>query len=139
MICNVLNTLDFDKFQKLIKDSLNNREKMLVMNRKRNVVAIPDIKNIFIKSQNVSLSKGKSHFLLRDSQINRKRKHPEEEMKVDEDQYKKIEKLQTTIQSLENKIDKYKSQQEDLLNDREKLVKLYQEYIIDSNGEYKEQ
>ena len=94
-----------------------------------NVVVIPEIKNIFLKSQNVSFSKEKSHFLLWNSQINRKSKHPEEEMIVDEDQYKKIE----------NKIDKYKSQQEDLLNDREKLVKLYQEGIIDSDGEYKEQ
>ena len=85
------------------------------------------------------MSKGKSHFLLWDSQINRERKHPGEEIKVDEDQYKKIEKLQTTIQSLENKIDEYKSQQENLLNDRKKLIKLYQEDIIDSNGEYKEQ
>ena len=64
---------------------------MLVMKRKMNIVAIPEIKNIFLKSQNVSLSKGKSHFLLRDSQIYRKRKHPEKEMKADEDRYKKIE------------------------------------------------
>ena len=104
-----------------------------------NIVAIPEIKNIFLKSQNVSLSKGKSHFLLRDSQINRKRKHPEKEMKADEDRYKKIEKLQATIQSLENKIDEYKNLQEYLLNDREKLVIFIKRVIIDSDEEYKEQ
>ena len=46
-----------------------------------NVVAIPDIISIFSKSQNVSISKGKSHFLMRDYQVERKRKHPDEKWK----------------------------------------------------------
>ena len=59
---------------------------MLVIKLKINIVEIPEIKNIFLNSQNVSLSKLKFHFLLRDSHINRKRKHLKVKMKVDEDQ-----------------------------------------------------
>ena len=44
---------------------------MLVIKLKINIVEIPEIKNIFLNSQNVSLSKLKFHFLLRDSHINR--------------------------------------------------------------------
>ena len=137
-LCNLLNSLEHPKFQKLITDSLKDREKMLMLRKKMNVVAIPEIRNIFIKSQNVSLSKGKSHFLLRDSQVGRKRRHPEVEMKVDNDHFHKIEKLQATIESLESKLSEYQSIQEDLLIDRGKLVKLYQDGIVDSDGEYKQ-
>ena len=135
-LCNVLNTLEYDKFQKLIKDSLKEREKMIVMKRGMNVVAIPEILNIFAKSNSVSLSKGKSHFLMRDLKSGRKRKHPDEEMKGVDDNDKKIEKMKSTIKSLEDKIDEYERNQNDLLNDRGKLVKLYEEGVIDSDGEY---
>ena len=35
------------------------------------------------------------------------------------------------------KIDEYQRNQGELLRDREKLVKLYDEEVIDSDGEYK--
>ena len=41
---------------------------MIVMKSRLNVEAIPEIINIFAKSQNVSVSKGKSHFLMRGDQ-----------------------------------------------------------------------
>ena len=74
--------------------------------------------------------------MLRGSQVGRKRKHPEEEMKVGNDHFHKIEKLQITIESLESKVSEYQSIQEDLLIDRGKLVKLYQDGKVDSDGEY---
>ena len=137
-IWNVLNTIAHDKFQTLIKETLKDREKMIVMKSRLNVEAIPEIVNIFAKSQNVSVSKGKSHFLMRGDQGYWKRKHPDEEMKVDNDQLKIIEELSHKITSLEEKIDDYAKNEHELLLDREKLVKLYQEGVIDSDGEPKD-
>ena len=73
---NILNTITYDKFQKLIKDSL--KEKMIVMKSKMKVEEIPEIINIFAKSENVSVLKGKSHFLMREYQRDRKRKRSDE-------------------------------------------------------------
>ena len=122
----------------MIKDAWKDREKMIVMKSKMNVEAIPEIVNIFAKSQNVSVSKGKSPFLMRKDQIDRKRKHPDEEMKNDNDQLKKIEKLNHKVASLEEKIDAYARNEHELLLDREKLVKLYIEEAIDSDEELKD-
>ena len=134
---NILNTIAYDKFQKLIKDVLKDREKMIVMKSRMKVEAIPEITNIFAKSQNVSVSKGKSHFLMREIQRDRKRKHPDEESKEDNQQLKKIEELNLKIASLEQKIDEYDKREDDLLIDRGKLAKLYEEGVIDSDGELK--
>ena len=71
-----MNTLNYEGFQNLIKFSLKEREKMMVMKRKMNVVAIPEIIGIFAQSQSVSISKGKSHYLMRDARRDLKRKHP---------------------------------------------------------------
>ena len=104
-----------------------------------NVVAIPEIIRIFAKSQSVSISKGKSRYLMRDARRDLKRKHPEEEMKVDEKYDRNVEKLQSKILSLEEKINEYETNQNDLLNDRGKLVKLvklYEERVINNDGEY---
>ena len=135
-LCNVLSTLNYEGFQNLIKSSLKEREKTMVMKRKMNVVAIPEIIRIFAKSQSVSISKEKSHYLMRDARRDLKRKHPEEEMKVDEKYDRNVEKIQSKILSLEEKINEYETNQNDLLNDRGKLVKLYEEGVINSDGEY---
>ena len=73
---------------------------------------------------------------MRDYQVGRKRKHPDEEMKEDIDHSKKIDELKTTIRSLEFKIDEYEKTQGEHPTDRGKLVKLYEKGIIDSDGEH---
>ena len=102
-----------------------------------NVEAIPEIINIFANSQNVSISKGKSHFLMRDTKKFRKRKWPDEEMKMEDGRQKIIDDLSSKIAILKKKIDEYNQKEDELLSDRGKLVKLYEEGIIDSDGEAK--
>ena len=57
-------------------------------------------------------------------------------MKEDIVHSKKIDELKTTIRYLEFKIDEYEKIQDELLTDRGKLVKLYEEGVIDSDGEH---
>ena len=55
------------------------------MKSNMNVEAIPEIINIFANSQNVSILKGNSHLLVRDTKKFRKRKLSDEEMKMDDE------------------------------------------------------
>ena len=92
-------------------------------------------------SQNLKMYlflKENTHFLMRDCNVGIKCKNPDEEMKDNINYNKKIYELKTTIKSLEFKIDEYEKNQDELLADRGKLVKLYQEGDIDSDGEYVE-
>ena len=137
-IYNVLNSIEIKKFQKLNSEALKSREKFIVMKSRLNVAAILEIISILSKSQNVSVSKGKSHFLMRDCNVGIKCKNPDEEMKEDLNHSKKIDELKTTINALEFKIYEYEKNQDELLADRGKLVRLYKEGVIDSDGEYVE-
>ena len=130
-----MNILNYEGFQNLIKSLLKKRENDS-MKRKINVVAIPEIIGIFAKSQSVLISKGKSHYLMRDARRDLKLKNPEEEMKVDEKYDRNVEKLQSKILSLEEKINEYKTNQNDLVNDRGKLMRFYEERVINSDSEY---
>ena len=57
-------------------------------------------------------------------------------MNVDEEYDRNVEKLQPKFLSLEEKINEYETNQNDLQNDREKLAKLYEEGVINNDGEY---
>ena len=54
---------------------------------------------------------------MRDCELERKHKHPDEEMKDEVNQSAKANELQKTIKSLEFKIDEYEKRQDDLLSD----------------------
>ena len=62
---------------------------------------------------------------MRKDQIDRKKKHLNEEIKDDNDQLKKIEELNHKVAFLKEKIDVYKRNEHELLLDREKLAKIY--------------
>ena len=66
-----------------------------------------------------------------------KRKLPDEEMKMNDGRQKIIDDLSSKIAILEKKIDEYNQKEDELLSDRGKLVKLYEEGIIDSDGDAK--
>ena len=57
-------------------------------------------------------------------------------MKEDINYYKKLDKLKSTIKSFEFKIDEYEKSQDKILADWGKLVKFYEEGVIDSDGEH---
>ena len=64
-ICNVVNTLLHGKFKEFIANSMHACEKKLVQNKRLNVVVLAQFVKMFANSNNVSVSKRRTHFLLR--------------------------------------------------------------------------
>ena len=62
-LCNILNTLLRDKFADFVKEKIRDRVKHAVRQKSLNVKALPEFFDIFRKSNNISLQKGRSHFL----------------------------------------------------------------------------
>ena len=97
------------------------------------VDAIPEIVNIFSNSQNVSYMKGRTHFLMRKRDQIRERKYNDIEMDRKEEDIKAIEEYEKKIKELEDVIDQYDKRESGFLKDKEKLVILYQNGIIDND------
>ena len=134
-LCNVVNTIANKEFIKFIDKAMENRQKEMAMKMKLNLDAILEIVNIFSKSNNVSYMKGRIHFLMRSTNNARKRKYADIEMDNKEEETKEISKVNAKIKDLENEIDEYKRREELFLKDKEKLMILYQEGYINSDGE----
>ena len=134
-IGNIVNTLLQDKFKEFIINSIRAREKKLISNKWLNISALPQFIKMFADSKNVSVSRGRTHFLLREHNIKRKAFEMETDDRMLELAQDKIEQLELKIAKQQDKIDEHERLEESLLKDKEKLVKLYQEGYIDSDGE----
>ena len=114
------------------------RVKHVVNRKKLNVMALPEFIDIIQKSNSISVQKGRSHFLIKACG---KRKWVE----VEEDDAELLRKtvrenseLTSTIKDLDKKINWYRSQEDENFKNKDALVKLYEQEIIDSDGELKE-
>ena len=132
---NVVNTLANKEFSKFIQDRLAKREKCMITKMRLDVEAIPEIVNIFAKSKNVSYMNGRTHFLMRSQLENRKRKIHDIEMDLNEETKNEIKNYKEKINDLQKEIEQYQRTNDDLLQDKEKLCKLYEYGVIDSDGE----
>ena len=133
---NVINSIDGVQFKSYIQNALANREKEMIINKGLSVTAIPEIANIFAASKNVSYCNGRTHFLMRSKPSRNKRKLHEMEVDTIEETKEANTKLAKKISELEKAIDEHKRREDLFLQDKEKLVKLYQMGKIDSDGEY---
>ena len=118
--------------------AMDKREKLIIMNRGLQVEAVPEIVSIFSRSKNVSLMKGRTYFLLRKKRNPGKRSLLDREMEEAEETKENITKLTSKIEELEEKINVHQRREDELLQDKEKLCKLYELGIIDNDGEYNE-
>ena len=108
----------------------------MISSKGLNVTAIPEIANFFAASKNIFYCNGRTHFLLRTKSINNKRKLHEMEVDTIEVTKEANNNLAKKIKEMEKAIDEHKRRENLFLQDKEKLVKLYQLGNIDSNGEY---
>ena len=79
---------------------------------------------------------GRTHFLLRKKRNPAKRSLLDREMEEAEETKESIIKLTSKIEELEEKITTHQRREDLLLQDKEKLCKLYELGVIDSDGEY---
>ena len=98
------------------------------------IKVLQEFANIFESLKNISTERRCSHFLVK---AKGKRKW-EDVKRKDEEQLQEILKqnqlLQEKLNSMKEK-NEYQRNQDELLKDREKQVKLYDEGVIDSDGE----
>ena len=99
------------------------------------VDAISEIVNIFKKSENGSCMKGRSHFLMRRAAPFRARKYQDIEMDDREEVKSQLKGYSKRIKELEDTVAEYDERQDMLLKDKEKLVRLYELGVIDSDWE----
>ena len=135
-LCNVINTIANKKFCLYILKAMEQREKVIIMNRGLQIEAIPEIVSIFSQSKNVSVTSGRTHFLLRKRENFRKRTLQDREAEEAEEHKENIKKLSNKINELELMVKTHQDREDLFLQDKEKLVKLYQLGVIDSDGEY---
>ena len=137
-ICSLVHTLIQDEFKEFVAEKLSHREEKIIKEKNLGVTARPEIINIFKKYKAVSTSKGKSHFLLRPvARRNDNIGRLNEEEKAEENA-RIINDLKDKLDEMKTQITKYERDQEEAFVNKEKLVKLYDRGIIDSDGEYNE-
>ena len=136
-IWNIVHTLIQDKFNTFISEKINEREKTIINSRNLGVSVLPEIINIIKKSKSVSTSKGRSHFLFRSMTLKKTNNADsmEEEKFRHEDEY--IKQLEQNLDSLKAQVEMHEQREDEALENREKLAKLYELGVIDSDGEYK--
>ena len=136
-ICNIANTLLKDKFKEFVSKSMKAREKKLILNKRLNVVALPQFVKMFAASNNVSVFRGRTHYLMREPKRIRKVYEMETENQQLEVANDKIKQLEIKVAKQQDLIEEQEKIKDSLLEDKGKLVKLYQEGYIDSDGEPK--
>ena len=136
-LCNVLHTLLGDTFTKFVQDKIKDRVKLVIRKKELNVKALPEFVEIFNKSQNISVQKGRSHYLLK-----RCGKRKWDQMEDDNrEQLKRanimISDLNKEFQKMEFEIQLYKEMEDKYIDNKAILERLYNDKVIDSDGEQK--
>ena len=134
-LCNIVNTLLNEEFNKFIGEKVEIRKQEFIKSQNISVSVKPEFLKIFKNSQSISYSKGKSHFLAR---MPRPTKDQEKIKQLEEekvDSYYKAKVLKLEIEELKDKMKKLEDEQRDAEDNVEKLSKLYELGIIDENGE----
>ena len=135
-LCNIINTLLHDEFQKFILKIVEERRNELIHSQNLGITVRPEFLNIFKKSQAVSIQTGKSHFLARVPKTTKDHIQIRKlEMENEEVKERKFEAFEE-IRKLKSKLKEMEESQKDAEDNLEKLSKLYQLGIIDANGEY---
>ena len=134
-LCNMINTLITDEFQEFIKMKVEKRNKEIISSQNLGIKATSEFVEIFKRSQSISTTNGKSHFLARNPKITKEQQKiitlEEEKKELDS----KASILKEELNDLKSKMNDLQHQQEISDSNNDKLSKLYELGIIDENGE----
>ena len=134
-LCNMINTLITDEFQEFIKMKVEKRNKEIISSQNLGIKATSEFVEIFKRSQSISTTNGKSHFLTRNPKITKEQQKiitlEEEKKELDS----KASILKEELNDLKSKMNDLQHQQEISDSNNDKLSKLYELGIIDENGE----
>ena len=132
---NAINTLIPEEFQQFISQNIKQHRAELIQSQNLSFPAKPEFVSIFKNSQSVSMHKGRSHFLTRESKISKDKSlinKFEEEKQIAN---KKIDSLECELHKLYEKIEELKEKQEEAIDNEQKLGKLFELGVINDKGE----
>ena len=116
---------------------MQERVKHRVRKKDLSVKVLPEFAEIFRSSKNVSVQKGRSHFLIKKFEKRKWREMEDDDKEKLKKANDKVSFLNKELEYLEAQIEWFKEMEEKYNSDKAKLEKLYNDGAIDSDGELK--
>ena len=135
-LCNVIHTLLDTEFTDFIIEKQRLREKKVITNKNLGIEAKPEFVQIFRKSNSVSVSKGKTYFLARKQRRAAEEIKENERSDSDNKDKEKINELEGKLIEYMDKLKTFEEKEDENSKHKECLAKLYEDGIINSDGEY---
>ena len=132
---NVLNTLLGNTFTKFVQECVKAKVKHVVRKKDLCVKVLPEFAEIFKSSTNVSVQKGRFHFLIKKFGKRKWGEVEDDDREMLKKANEKVLQLNKEVEEMELQIECFKEMEEKYLANNSKLAKLYDEKIIDSDGE----
>ena len=132
---NVINSLIPKEFQEFILLNITKRKQEIIRSQNLNVLVKPEFMNIFKNSQSISTQKGKTHFLTRPPTLTKSQLMLKNIEKEKEKSDSKVEFLKTELLKLKDKIAIMEENQKEAADNEAKLAKLYDQGIINEDGD----
>ena len=137
-LANVVNSLIGKKFQDHIALIVKKQQKEKLKNQNLAIQALPQFVNIFKKSDAVSTTKRKSHFVMRPPKPPKTLQGKEYIEEIKYEYENRITKLNDEMDYLKWQLNEFEQSEFETSKNRDKLAKLYEKGLINSDGELKE-
>ena len=135
-LCNIINTIITEKFNKFIDKKIKERNKKLITSQNLTVNAKEEFIKIFKNSQAISTMKGKSYFLVRNPKQSKEKIMINKLNEEKKESIDNVSKLKKELEVLQNKMVDYHELQKEAELNNERLRKLFDSGIIDADGNF---
>ena len=96
-LCYIVNTNIPKLFKEFISERMREREKNFITKMNLIITCKPELAKMFMESKNVSVRKGRTHFLMRSVNRKRTRREMEEEYDKEKQHVREVQKLEFTL------------------------------------------
>ena len=134
---NLLNTILGEQFREFIQSKQQERTEYITEKKEMKVRALPEFIKLIKDSKSISTQKGRSHFLIKGLGNKKWRNHAKNSWELLVGAHKEIEELNYNITNMEEKLVKLQEVEIENQKHKDKLAKLYDMEVIDSDGEVK--
>ena len=134
---NLLNTILGERFREFIQSKQQERTEYIMEKKELKVRALPEFIKLFKDSKSISTQKGRSHFLIKGLGNKKWGSFSKNSRELLTGAQKEIEELNANIMNMEEKLVKLQEVEIENQKHKDRLAKLYDMEVIDSDGEAK--